>query len=262
MEAEYLAKNVDISSITSSINLRQQEDISILSKITGTLKKPVISFEFQLPERSEFNRDFYVVRRLADFKNDENEMNKQVASLLLFNQFISNSQALITGSSTLAIATSTIGGAVSSWLTSILSSALEKATNGIVSVLVDVNPSLNFQQANQLQANIRSSIKFKISKNLQLLVGGNIDYNNPITQLYSKGVITPDISLEWLINKDGSLRVVGFNRTTIDFTTGQRNRSGVQLTYRKEVDRLGDIFRSKKRIQDLDSLKFAPKKKI
>ena len=262
MEAEYLAKNVDISSITSSINLRQQEDITILSKITGTLKKPVISFEFQLPERSEFNRDFYVVRRLADFKNDENEMNKQVASLLLFNQFISNSQALITGNSTLALATSTIGGAVSAWLTSILSSALEKATNGIVSVLVDVNPSLNFQQANQLQANIRSSIKFKISKNLQLLVGGNIDYNNPITQLYSKGVITPDISLEWLINKDGSLRVVGFNRTSIDFTTGQRNRSGVQLTYRKEIDRLGDIFRSKKRIQELDSLKFAPKKKM
>ncbi len=262
MEAEYLAKNVDISSITSSINLRQQEDISILSKITGTLKKPVVSFEFQLPERSEFNRDFYVKRRLADFKNDENEMNKQVASLLLFNQFISNSQALITGSSTLALATSTIGGAVSAWLTSVLSTALEKATNGIVSVLVDVNPSLNFQQANQLQANIRSSIKFKISKNLQLLVGGNIDYNNPITQLYSKGVITPDISLEWLINKDGSLRVVAFNRTTIDYTTGQRNRSGVQLTYRKEVDRLSDIFRSKKRIKELDSLKFAPKKKI
>ncbi|MFN0081316.1 MAG: translocation/assembly module TamB domain-containing protein [Ferruginibacter sp.] len=261
MEAEYLAKNVDISSITSLTNVRQQEDITILSKITGTLKKPDISFDFQLPERSEFNRDFYVVKRLADFKNDANEMNKQVASLLLFNQFISNSQAFITGNSTLSIATSTIGGAVSSWLTSILSKALEKATNGIVSVLVDVNPSLNFQQANQLQANIRSSIKFRISKNLQLLVGGNLDYNNPITQLYSKGVITPDISLEWLINKDGSLRVVAFNRTSIDFTTGQRNRSGVQLSYRKEVDRLGDIFRSKKRIQKLDSLKFAPKKK-
>jgi len=180
----------------------------------------------------------------------------------LFNQFISTNQALVTGNSSLSIATSTIGGAISSTLTTYLSGALEKATNGVVSILIDFNPTLNFQQVNLFVANIRSSIKFKISRNLQLLVGGNYDYNNPITQLYSKGVITPDISLEWLINKDGSLRVVGFNRTTIDFTTGQRNRSGVQLTYRKEVDRLGDIFRSKKRIQDLDSLKFAPKKKI
>ena len=263
MEAEYLAKNVDISSITSAINLRQQEDIAILSKITGTLKKPVISFEFQLPERSEFNRDFYVVRRLADLKNDENEMNKQVASLLLFNQFISSSQALITGNNTIALATSTIGGILSARITSLLSGALEKATNGIVSFLVDVpSLSLNFQQANQIQANIRSSLRFKLNANLRLLVGGNVDVNNPITQLYSRGGITPDISLEWLINKDGSLRVVGFNRTTIDFTTGQRNRSGAQLTYRKEIDRFGDILRSKKRIQELDSMKFAPKKKI
>ncbi|MFC4261839.1 translocation/assembly module TamB domain-containing protein [Ferruginibacter yonginensis] len=262
MEAEYLAKNVDISSITSLSNVRQQEDILIKSNITGNLKKPIINFEFQLPERSEFNRDFYVTKRLADFKNDENEMNKQVASMLLFNQFISTNQAFLTGNSTLALATSTIGGAVSAWLTSTLSKALEKATKGIVSVLIDVNPSLNLQQANQLQANVRSSLKFKISQNLQLLVGGNIDYNNPVTQLYSKGVITPDISLEWLINKDGSLRVVGFNRTTIDFTTGQRNRSGVQLSYRKDVDRLGDIFRSKKKIAQLDSIRYAPKKKI
>ena len=260
MEAEYLAKNVDIGSITALKNVRQQEDITILSKLRGTLKKPEINFEFKLPERSEFNRDYYVVKRLADFKNDENEMNKQVASLLLFNQLISNNEAFISTGSTLSIATSTIGGAVSAWLTSVLTRALEKATNGFISFAVDVNPSLN-QQANQLQANIRSSLKFRFSKNIQLLVEQNIDYNNPLNQLYSKGFIRPDVSVEWLINKDGSLRVVGFNRTTIDYTTGQRNRSGVQLGYRKEVDRLGDIFRSKKRIQQLDSLKYLPKKR-
>ena len=260
MEAEYLAKNVDIGSITSLTNVRQQEDITILSKIRGTLKKPEISFEFKLPERSEFNRDFYVVKRLADYKNDENEMNKQVASLLLFNQLINNNESVISRGSTLSIATSTIGGAVSAWLTSVLSNVLEKVTNGLVSFAVDVNPSLN-QQATELQTNIRSSLKFRFSKNIQLLVEKNIDYNNPLTQLYSRGFIFPDVSVEWLINKDGSLRVVGFNRTTIDYTTGQRNRSGVQLGYRKEVDRLGDIFRSKKKIQELDSLKVIPKKK-
>ena len=261
MEAEYLAKNVDIGSITALRDVRQQEDITILSKIRGTLKKPEINFEFKLPERSEFNRDYYVVKRLADFKNDENEMNKQVASLLLFNQLISNNDAFISRGSTLSIATSTIGGAVSAWLTSVLSRVLEKVTKGFVSFAVDVNPSLN-QQANQLQANIRSSLKFRFSKNIQLLVEKNIDYNNQLTQLYGKGFIIPDVSVEWLINKDGSLRVVGFNRTTIDFTTGQRNRSGVQLGYRKEVDRLGDILRSKKSIQQLDSLKYLPKKRI
>ncbi len=51
MEAEYLAKNVDIGSITQAVNVRQQEDIRIISNITGTLKKPKINFEFVLPEK-------------------------------------------------------------------------------------------------------------------------------------------------------------------------------------------------------------------
>ena len=258
MEAEYLAKNVDIGSITSSINSRQQEDLRIVSNITGTLKKPVVGFEFVLPEKSDFNRDYYVVKRLEQFKNDENEMNKQVASLLLFNRFITTNEGFLTGNTTLSLATSTIGGVISAWLTTVLSKALQKATKGVVTPYLDLNTSLNAEEVNRLQANVRAGLKFRLSQNLQLLLGGNLDYNNPVTPL-SKGVVTPDISLEWLLNKDGSLRVVAFNRTTIDFTTGQRNRSGVQLGYRKDVDRLGDIFRSKKRIQELDAVKFAPK---
>jgi hypothetical protein len=262
MDAEYLAKNVDVSSITINSNkdVRTQSDVTIVSHLSGNLTKPTISFEFRLPKESELNRDFYIVKRLADFKNDENEMNKQVASLLLFNQFVSQEQNFLSGGSTLSIATGTIGGVVSAWLTNLFNKELEKATKGFLSTYIDINPSLNSQQANQLQANIRAGLKVRLFKNVLLLIGGNLDYNNPVTQLYSKGVITPDISLEWILNKDGSIRVVAFNRTTIDFTTGQRRRSGVQLTYRKDVDRLSDIFRSKKKIAERDSIKYAPKK--
>jgi hypothetical protein len=262
MDAEYLAKNVDVSSITinATKDVRTQSDVTIISHLSGNLTKPVISFEFRLPKESELNRDFYVVKRLADFKNDENEMNKQVASLLLFNQFVSQQQNFLSGGSTLSIATGTIGGVVSAWLTNLFNKELEKATKGFLSTYIDINPSLNSQQANQLQANIRAGLKVRLFKNVLLLIGGNLDYNNPVTQLYSKGVITPDISLEWILNKDGSIRVVAFNRTTIDFTTGQRRRSGVQLTYRKDVDRLSDIFKSKKKIAERDSIKYAPKK--
>ncbi len=257
MNAEYLVKNVDISSFTSLSNTqRLQEDITVLSHLTGTLKKPDIDFEFRLPEKSPFAKDFLVLKRLADYKTDETEMNKQVASLLLFNQFISANQSFFSGGSIPSIATGTIGGIVSAWLTSILNKTLEKATRGVVSFVVDLNPSLNTQQANQLQANIRSSLQFKLRKNIRLLVGGNLDYNNAIAQLYNTGnKITPDFTLEWLINKDGSLVGTLYNRTSVDLTSGQRNRSAIQLGYRKEVDRFWDIFRSKKRIKQLEALR-------
>ena len=251
MEAEYIAKNVDVSVLASAGGYRQKEDITIISHLTGILQQPEIEFEFRLPEKSDIKNDYIAVKKLADFQNDKAEMNKQVASLLLFNTFISNNQSFLSTENTIAIATNTIGGIVSGWLTTMFNRELEKATNGIISTYIDINPTLNIQAAaSQLQANVRAGLKVLLSNRLFVLIGGNIEYNNPATlQLARRGLITPDITIEWLLNKDGSLRVVGFNRTSIYLTVGQRNRSGVQLSYRKDYDRLGDMFRSKKQIE-------------
>ncbi|MEN9569446.1 MAG: hypothetical protein RL172_677, partial [Bacteroidota bacterium] len=56
---------------------------------------------------------------------------------------------------------------------------------------------------------------------------------------------TPDITAEWVLTKDGRVRVVGFNRTNYDLV-GQRNRTGISLSYRKEVDRIAQIFGKRK----------------
>jgi len=255
LEAEYLAKDVDVSSLSQPNNLnssssaRQKSDITIISHLSGSLSKPKIKFEFQLPERSSLKKDYLVVKKLEEYQNDENEMNKQVASLLLFNTFITSGQNFLTGENILAQATSSIGGMVSGWLTNLFNKELLKATNGILSTYIDINPTVNLQLS-QLQASVRAGLKVYLSNRIFFLIGGNFDYNNPYTQLNRKGLLTPDITIEWLLNKDGSLRVVGFNRTSIDITTGQRNRSGIQLSYRKDFNRLSDIFKSKRRIEE------------
>ena len=254
IDAEYVAEGVDISSlnpISSSnlaSNIKQKEDIIIISHLRGNLSKPDISFEFQLPARSSLKGDPFIVKRLEDYENDKNEMNKQVASLLLFNTFITGNQNFLSGENILAQATSTVGGIVSGWLTNIFNKELLKATNGVLSTYIDINPTVNLQLS-QLQANVKAGIKIFLSNRIYFLIGGNLDYNNPYTQLNKKNLITPDITIEWLLNKDGSIRVVGFNRTSIELTTGQRNRSGIQLSYRKDFNKLSDIFKSKKKIE-------------
>jgi len=250
IEAEYLAKNVDISGLRPDARVSVKEDVTILSHLTGSLKKPIIRFEFRLPEKSEIKRDYIAINKLADYQNDEDNMNKQVASLLLFNSFLFDEQQRQAGSNTLAIATNTVGGLMSSYLTNLFNRELEKATDGVISTYIDISPTLNLQAAaNQLQANVRAGLKILLSSRLQVLIGGNLDYNNPsASQFARKGLITPDITIEWLLNKDGTLRVVGFNRTSADYTIGQRNRSGVQLSYRKDFEKLSDIFKPRKKI--------------
>jgi hypothetical protein len=120
-----------------------------------------------------------------------------------------------------------------------------------LSTYIDINPTIDLQKtASMLQANIRAGLKILLNNRLVVLVGGNLDYNNPTytQQFESKGLLTPDITIEWLINKDGSLRIVGFNKSSIDFTLSKRNRSGLQLTYRKDFNKLSDIFKSKKKL--------------
>ena len=244
IDADYLAKNVDISNLASSKGYKQKQDMTIISHITGSLVKPIISFDFEFPANSDASTDYITQKKLADFKNDPNEMYKQVASLLLFNTFLSSNQNFLSGSNTISLATNTIGGIVSDMLTNMLNKQLEKATNGILSTYVDINSSLDLQNNTaQLQASVKAGLKILLSKRLVVLVGGNLDYNNPYAQLAKKGLITPDISIEWLLNKDGSLRVVGFNRTSIDLTMGQRNRSGVSLSYHRDYDKISELFK-------------------
>jgi hypothetical protein len=172
-------------------------------------------------------------------------MNKQVASILIFNSFISvdQNQGFITGGNTIGIATTTIGGIVSGWLTNLFNKELLKATSGVVSTYIDFSSSLDLQsRAALLQANVSAGLKLVLSSRLVVLVGGTLDYNNPYAQLNRKGLLTPDINIEWSLNKDGSLKVIGFNRTSVDLTQGQRNRSGVKLSYRKDFDNLTDLI--------------------
>lgn len=245
IDAEYLAKNVDVSSITQGTGVRRKEDITIITNLSGNLAKPEIKFQFKFPENSDLNRDYYAVKKLADIRNNENEMFKQVASLLLVNSFISETQGFITGSSTLNIATSTIGGVLSGFLTSIFNKELERATNGVISTYFDINPSVDLQTtAKQLQANVRAGLKIFFSGRINLIIGGNLDYNNPYLQ--KSGLVTPDITLEWLLTKDGTIRVVAFNKTSTDLTSAQRNRSGVRLSYQRDFDSFRDFFRKRK----------------
>ena len=252
IDAEYLAKNVDISSLASSRGFKQKENLTIISHLTGSLQKPDIHFDFEFPPNSEPGQDYITQKKLVDYKNDPNEMNKQVASLLLFNTFISNNQNFLSGANTISLATNTIGGIVSNLLTNLFNKQLEKATNGVLSTYFDINSSLDLQnKAALLQASVKAGLKILLSNRLIVLIGGNLDYNNPYAQLAKKGLITPDITIEWLLNKDGSLRVVGFNRTSIDLTAGQRNRSGISLSYRKDFDKLSEIFKKQKRQQEI-----------
>ena len=246
IQAEYLATKVDFSNLSSTV--KQRADLKVIAHLTETLLKPAIDFEFQLPAGSPVE-DYLVRKRLAQFREDKNDLNKQVTSLLIFNTFISTSggsQGLITAGSGINILSNTIGGVVSNAISGFFNKLLSKYIKNLT-VSIDVNSSVTGDlQTNveRLQTAAKSNFVYTLYNGRLIISAGlNLDYNNPYTTANrnSNLLVTPDITFEWLLTKDGRVRIVGFNRTNFDLVS-QRNRTGVSLSYRKEADLLSQLF--------------------
>ena len=135
-----------------------------------------------------------------------------------------------------------VSNAISGFFNKLLSKYIKNLT-----VIIDVNSSVTGDlQTNveRLQTAAKSNFVYTLYNGRLIISAGlNLDYNNPYTTANrnSNLLVTPDITFEWLLTKDGRVRVVGFNRTNFDLV-GQRNRTGVSLSFRKEADLISQLF--------------------
>ncbi|HEX7458456.1 MAG TPA: translocation/assembly module TamB domain-containing protein [Ginsengibacter sp.] len=262
IDAIYRAPKVDLSNIPTSLgrSASAKGDVDIIFKLRGTLKEPTPAFEFQFTFDNPLKSDPIANEYLKTFQADQNELNRQVTSLLLFNTFMSSQQGLLTSNNTGNFVTRSVGQLLSSTLTTSLNSWLQKLLNtNSVNLYTNINTSdFNFQKGGT-QKEIQNVGNFGVNtaflKN-RLLVnfGGNVDYKlaqSTTTNSNSNFLFTPDVSFEYLISPDGRLRVIGFNHSDADLgdISGitRRNRTGVQLSYRKEFDTFTEFFTNQRR---------------
>ncbi len=260
VDAIYRAENVDLSSIPTSTGYANiKGDVDIIFKLRGTLNSPVTQFEFQFPFDNPLKSDPIATEYLkTKYQDDQNQLNNTVTSLLLFNTFINNDQSLLSGNNTGNFVTRSVGQLLSATLSSSLNSWLRKLLNtNSVNLYTNINTAdFNFQKgANQteLQNVGNFGVKTSLLKNKLLVkLGGNVDYLLPATtNSNSNFLFTPDVSFEYLISPDGRLSVIGFNRSDADIGDivgiTRLNRTGVQLTYRKDFDNFAEFFTNQKK---------------
>ena len=260
IDAIYTAQQVDLSSIpTSAGPTNTKGDVDVIFKLRGTLKDPRPEFEFQFPFGNPLKSDPIANEYLKTFQSDQNELNRQVTSLLLFNTFMSSQQGLISGNSTGNLVARGVGQIISSTLSSSLNNWVQQLfKTKVLNLYTNVNTTeLNFIKGNTPQeiqnvgaVGVRTTF---LNNRLLVKVGGNVDYRlaQATTNSNTNFLLSPDVSFEYLISPDGRLRVIGFNRSDADLgdISGitRRNRTGVQLSYRKEADSFTDFFLNEKK---------------
>jgi hypothetical protein len=111
---------------------------------------------------------------------------------------------------------------------------------------------------NQITLPDRTNFNLSVGKSffnerLTFIVGGALDFGlNTAQQNQSSAFpFLPDVTAEWKLTPEGKFRLTFFYRENYSYlgSGGKQNRSGTSISYRKEFDRLDELFKKKKKPQ-------------
>lgn len=223
---------------------RQELPFEVYTRITGELLRPAVAFSLDMPEAQRGAIDGQVYARVQRLNQQEDELNRQVFSLLVLNRFVPAVQSQpASGVNASSLARSSASQLLSSQLNSLSAKYLKG-----VDLNVNVNSFTDYQSG---QAADRTVAQVQLQKNLfneRLVVqlGSQVDLEGNRAREQKASDLLGDVSLEYLLNPDGSLRLRAFRRQQFEgVVEGQLVVSGTSLVYSREFNRFSEAFRSR-----------------
>ena len=220
---------------------KQVLPFNVYLNIDGELLQPKISFNLDMPEDEQGAIGGQVYGRVQQVNQREEELNKQVFSLLVLNRFYpdSGSDGSLGGFST--IARENLNDAVSGQLNAFSDKILGKSG---IELNFDLNSYTDFQgtsATDRTQLGITAEKKL-FDERLTVRVGSDVDIqgSNPT------GEQTPlfgNVSLEYQLTEDGRYRLKGFRRSEFEnVIDGQTIVSGIALIFTQEFNEFSEMW--------------------
>ena len=220
---------------------RQELEFLVYLKIGGDINHPKISFELDMPEDEQGSLSGQVYSRVQQVNQQENELNKQVFSLLVLNRFFPDSGSDGASGGTLAFARDNLNAALSDQL-NIFSDNLLGETG------VDLNFGLDSytdyqgespQERTQLDITAQKKL---FDDRLIVSVGSEVDLQGS-SQVEESTPVIGNISLEYLLTEDGRFRLEAFRRRSYEnVIDGQLIVSGLSLIFTQEFNKFSELW--------------------
>lgn len=227
---------------------QDKQPVNVLLSINGDLSAPELSFDIKMEES---NVGSVVSRKLAQIRQDQSELNKQVFALLVLNSFIAEES---TGSSNLGTTGSNVAlRSVSNLITQQLNKLAGKAKG------LSINFNLDSYQSKYETAtgnNTVTEIGLDISKTffndrLEISAGTDVNLQSDVNTEQSDGSFTQlagDFILEYKITESGRYRVQVFNKTDYDaLNQSNVNKTGVGFTYKQSF---GNVLKKNRKKEE------------
>ncbi|MBK6266339.1 translocation/assembly module TamB [Marivirga sp. S37H4] len=234
---------------SSSPELKRRYPAKVILDLQGDLLKPRVDFDIDItgyPDNitSEQGQPLALGTEMAAFKtelaSDEQELKRQVFSLIILRRLSPRASFAVSGS---------VGNSVSEFLSNQLSYWVTQIDENLE---IDVDfGSFDQEQFNTFQLRLSYSFldgRLRVTRDGGFTQGVTDDVNQEILGILG------DWSVEYLLSKDGKLRVKIYNRTnfnTLDRINNTASTStGVSLLHVSSFNQIRDIFNKNKQKEE------------
>lgn len=232
-----------VSGEDSSIKNRYKQVLpfNVYLNINGELLQPKISFNLGMPEDEQGAIGGQVYGRVQQVNQQEDELNRQVFSLLVLNRFYPDAGSDGSAGGFATIARDNLNDAVSGQL-----NAFSDKILGGSGIELDfgLNSFTDYQgdsPTDRTQLDIAAQKKL-FNDRLIVRVGSEVDVQGSS----ANGEATPligNVSLEYKITEDGRYRIRGFRKSEFEnVIDGQIIASGLALIFTKEFNEFSQLW--------------------
>jgi translocation and assembly module TamB len=233
-----------LSGTDPSISQRYRQELPFLVylNIDGDLTEPKISFSLDMPEDEQGAIGGQVFGRVQQLNNQEQELNKQVFSLLVLNRFFPAGGNDGSGGGTMAVARDNLNSALSDQLNMLSGKILGESG---VKLNFEVDSFTDYQGESpeeRTQLGISAQKAF-LDDRLIVEVGSDVDIQGGNQQGQETSPMIGNVSISYLLDEDGVWRLKGFSRSQYEnVIDGQLIVSGIALIFTKEFNKFKDMF--------------------
>ncbi|MEM9934953.1 MAG: translocation/assembly module TamB domain-containing protein [Bacteroidota bacterium] len=211
--------------------------VNVLMNLQGSLLQPEINLSLELPNLTNQEAS-QIISYVKTIQYDEQELNKQVFSLMVFNRF-----APIGGSLGSELGNTGVTTSVSELISNQVNYWLSQAMNDKLSVNINTN---NFQDVNLLISAKLFNDRVRIERN-----GAIVATDRSNASLGDISVIIKLLPSEQRVlvpgERPGELVLEVFNRESLDASLQNTNQTGVGVFFKKDFDNLIDLLKKRKK---------------
>lgn len=215
---------------------------NVYLKMTGFISSPEISFDIQLAPGDRGALNGSINSRLAQLREDETGLNKQVFALLTLRRFVSDNP-LDNGNE---------GGGLSSASRSSASKVLTQQLNALSDRyvnFVDLDLGVNsFEDYSTGQEQGRTQLQVGISKQLlkdkvTVRVGGNVELEGERASQNNANDVAGNISVDYKLTSDGRYKLKAFRENQYENPIeGELTKTGMGIMYIRNYNTFRELL--------------------